>query len=303
MAARSPCLWMGLFLLGTGSARAGDKLHPRSLDDLKKTLTAIIAAGNKTAEETQALQRLKAYRYLAEIPHEDLTLEEDYNKMCLEGAKLCQKLGTLEHRPTNPGLPEAEFQVAFKGTSRSNLGLGMKTLSQAVGAWMYDSDPGNIERLGHRRWCLNPAMQKTGFGRAGLFTAMYVYDQNRKKIPAFDMICYPARGYMPVEFFGPKHAWSVSLNPKKYKPPAKDFTPKVYRADAAGGKQGEPLKLGYQNVDTLPFGAPLCIIFRPEGLKLAPGGRFVVELDGIVPQKNGLPVTLSYLVEFVKWKG
>src|SRR4029077_3394910 len=105
---------------------------------------------------------------------------------------------------------------AYSGTSRSNLGMGLLTLADAVDAWMFDSDAGSIERLGHRRWCLNPAMQKTGFGRSGAFTVMYSFDQSRAKVPEFHFICYPAHGYMPLEFFSPRTAWSITLNPLKY---------------------------------------------------------------------------------------
>jgi hypothetical protein len=288
--------------LGAGE-KAGAPVHQRSLDDIKKKLSALLASDKgKGDENTRALQRLKAYRYLAEVPYEDLTLDEEYNKMCLAGAKLCEKLGKLEHKPENPGMPEEEFQLAYNGTSRSNLGWGLKTLVDAVDAWMFDSDSGNRERLGHRRWCLNPTMQKTGFGHAGAFTAMYTFDRSRKPVPEFDFICFPARGIMPIEFFGPKFVWSVSLNPKRYTTPDKDFTPKIYEADASGAKRGEPLQLAFKNVDTIPFGIPNCIIFRPENLQVTDGRRYVVELAGIMPTGEEQPVTLRYVVEFAKWK-
>src|SRR5262249_39605368 len=156
--------------------------------------------------------------------------------------------------------------------------MGFDKLSTAVDGWMFDSDPGNIERLGHRRWCLNTAMKKTGLARSGTFGAMYTFDQSRPKLPAFDTVCFPCRGPMPLEFFGSKHAWSVSLNLQKYQPPGKDFVPKVFRADDAGAKTGMPLELDHAAVDPTPFGIPHCIIFRPANLKLQAGDRFVVEL-------------------------
>jgi hypothetical protein len=283
--------------------QANKKSYPRSLDEMKQTLNVILVPDDGKADENSlALRRLQAYRYLAEVPYKDLKLDEGFNKMCLAGAKLCEKIGKLEHKPENPGLPEDEFKLAYMGTSRSNLGQGFKSLVQSVDAWMDDSDAGNIDRLGHRRWCLNPTMVKTGFGRSGIFTAMYSFDRSRTKPPDFDFICFPARGYMPIEFFGPHHAWSVSLNPKKYKTPAKDFVPKIYRADENGLKMGEPLKLIFSKVDTVPFGVPNCIIFRPEKLAPTRQAKFAVELEGIQPLGKKGTISLQYMVEFVKLK-
>src|SRR5689334_9610383 len=185
----------------------------RTADEIKKKLAEITAPpakdpGGTASERDTALRRLKAYRYLAGVPYDDLTLDDDANAACEAGAGLCAKLGRLEHQPKNPGLPEAEFDLAYKGTSRSNLGQGYRKLSQALDGWMDDSDGGNIDRLGHRRWCLNPTMKKTGFGRVGEFTAMYVFDMSRKDVPDFDFISWPARGPMPVQYFKSGFVWS-----------------------------------------------------------------------------------------------
>jgi hypothetical protein len=301
----SPLLVSIVLVVRAAVAHSGEPaapgVHQRSLDEIKKTLSAILAAGSKDSDEkAPALRRLQAYRYLAEVPYADLTLDDDYNAMCLAGARLCQSLGKLEHTPKNPGLPEDEFRVAYKGTSRSNLAWGRMTLPACVDGWMFDSDSANIDRLGHRRWCLFPAMQKTGFGRVGAFAAMYVFDRGRADVPAYDYVCFPARGYMPIEFFSPAHAWSVSLNPQKYQTPSRDFVPKIYQADAGGGKQGQPLRLGFKNIDSTPFGIANCIIFRPEAVEVTPGKRYVVELEGIARRAEGDPVTMSYVVEFAR---
>jgi hypothetical protein len=306
MIARWSCWLVGFVLVcAAGVAYAGREQVPalqrRSRETIKKTLAAILSPADENADEKlQGLRRLKAYRFLAEVPYEDLTLDDEYNALCLAGAKLCQKLGKLEHTPKNPGLPEEDFKFAYKGTSRSNLAWGRMTLPEAVDGWMFDSDPYNIARLGHRRWCLNPGMQKTGFGRVGAFAAMYSFDRTRAELAAFDFICFPARGYMPVDFFQAKQAWSVTLNPQKYEVPGKDFVPKIYQAGAKGMKQGQPLRLDFNNVDSLPFGIPNCLIFRPEALQVAPGKRYVVELEGLFRKGTSDPVALSYVVEFIR---
>ncbi len=288
-------------------ASADEKLssikHPRSLKEIRSTLNEILAPDNKEADEiTQALRRLKAYRYLVEVPYKDLVLDEQYNKLCLAGALLCERTGKLEHKPKNPGIPEKDFLLAYQGTSKSNLHRGAGNISYALDDWMDDSNAANIEVLSHRRYCLNPAMQRTGFGRSGMFSVMYNRDASRKNAPEYDYVCYPARGLMPIEFFGARHAWNVTLNPKKYKAPGKEFTPKIYQADATGQKKGEPLPLDFKTIDTNFTGVPISIIFRPEKMDMTPGTVYVVELENIAEQGSSKRVNLHYLVEFMSLK-
>jgi len=287
--------------------RADEPAKARTVDEIKKKLAEITAPpaqepDGAAGERAAALRRLKAYRYLAGIPYDDITLDDDANAACEAGARLCAKLGRLDHKPDNPGLPEEEYQFAYKGTSRSNLGYGYRNLTKAVELWMDDSDAGNISRLGHRRWCLNPTMQKTGFGRFGDYTAMYVFDRNRKEVPDYDFVSWPPRGRMPVEYIKAGSAWNVSVNPRKYNAPGEDVTAKVYAADKEGKKVGEPLKLNYSGADTNGFGIPNCIIFRVEKASIAPGKRYVVEIEGLTTGKEKKPAPVQYDVEFVSVK-
>ena len=279
----------------------GEPAYSRSLDQIKKDLAAILAPPAKkldaeAAERDDALRKLKAFRYLAEVPYENLAIDDESNNLALAAAKICDKLGKLDHKPANPGLPEAEYKIAAKGAAGSNLSMGTKFIGQALDVWMFDSNPSNIGRLGHRRWGLNPTMGKVGFGKAGKVSAMYGVDMSGPA-PNFDMVCFPARGLMPIEFFSPRHAWSVSVNPRKYKV-SDAVKPSIYLVDAGLNKVGEPLKLDTSKVSTEQMGIPNCIIFRPEKISLAPGQRYLVEIDGLVPA-DGRPGPLKYLVEFM----
>jgi hypothetical protein len=298
---------LAALVLGPALLWADEPAKERTVDDIKKKLAEITAPPAKegegmAAERAAALRRLKAYRYLAIVPYDDLNLDDDANAMCEAGAKLCAKLGRLEHTPANPGLPEDDYQLAYKGCSRSNLGQGLRPLTRALEIWMDDSDAGNISRLGHRRWCINPSMQKTGFGRFSDYTAMYVFDRNRKEIPDYDFVSWPARGPMPVEYIKSGAAWSVSVNPKKYNTPDEDVKVKVHAADKEGKKVGEALKLNYRGVDTNAFGIPNCIIFRPERAASASGKHYIVEIEGLTTGKEKTPATLRYEVDFFSVK-
>jgi Cysteine-rich secretory protein family len=291
-----------VLLLLPGFLRADE---PRTKEEVKKKLAEINAPGEKpadapTAEREAALRRLNAYRYLAGLDH-DVVLDREMNLSAQAGAELCKKINRIDHRPVNPGLPEEEYQKGLKGTSTSNLGWGFRTMTEAVDYWMDDSDKFNVERLGHRRWCLNPTMQKVGFGRAGVFSAMSCFDRSRAKVAEHDFISWPARGVMPVEYFKPAHAWSVSLNLRKYKPAAATVKPTIQALDGDGKKVGEPLKLKYVGVDRTPFGIPNCIIFQPEKLQMTADKRYLVEIEGLATIK-GKAATLRYEVTFVSLK-
>jgi hypothetical protein len=106
-------------------------------------------------------------------------------------------------------------------------------------------------------------------------------------------------GYMPLEFYGPNHAWSVSLNPQKYNVPNEaDCDAKIFPVDADGKKTGDELKLNVKSVSRFGSGVPLCLIFRPDKSAVAAGKRYLVEITG-VQLKSGGAAAISYPVEFI----
>lgn len=286
--------------------KADQVTFPRSEEVLTKTLRALDPPDKKkfdteAEERTAALGRLKAYRYLCGVPYENIVLDDDMNKACLAGAKLCEKIGRLEHKPGNPGLPEADYKIAYLGTSKSNLYQGFPSLVRAVDSWMDDTDPTNIERVGHRRWCINPRLLKTGFGRSGQFAAMHSFDQSQKTVPDFDMVAYPPPGLMPVQYFGPRYAWNVSLNPQKYRLTDDNVDVKLWALDQYLAKT-EPLKLSYSKPNRDPIGLAHCVIFQPEKIDLSPGKRYLVEIHGVKRADGKTPAPIRYLVEFFRLK-
>ena len=66
--------------------------YARSLDKIKNELEKIAKVPDKkvddeTAEREAALRRLKAYRYLCELPYANLTLDKEMNACALAGAQ------------------------------------------------------------------------------------------------------------------------------------------------------------------------------------------------------------------------
>ena len=86
-----------------------------------------------------------------------------------------------------------------------------KDLPGSVDSYMDDSDPGNIARLGHRRWCLLPELRRTGFGSAGKWSAMWTADHSAPAVKGLKTVKYPPAGFIPADFFDGGHAWSIAF--------------------------------------------------------------------------------------------
>ena len=63
-------------------------------------------------------------------------------------------------------------------------------------------------------------------------------------------------------------------------------------------QDGTALPLNFAQVSRTGFGLPFCLVFRPDKLAVAPGRRYLVEIDGLL-RPDGKPAPLSYIVEFV----
>lgn len=274
--------------------------YPLKFGEIKTTLSELaklpVNPDPAAREREAALNRLKAYRFLCSVPYKELKLDAKLNEYCAAAAKVMQKLNKLDHNPPNPGMPEAEYQLALEGAKKSNLAAAFPkaNLLQSVDMWMNDSDAGNIVNLGHRRWCLSPNLGKTGFGAAGIFSAMWSVDFSNPS--PFDIVYYPAKGFMPVEYFRGDYAWSVSPNPQKYSIPG-DVDVKIFPVDISGKKTGAALPLNYKGVSRNFSGSPLCVVFRPDKSAVAAGKLYLVEISGVM--QKGAAAMISYPVEFV----
>ncbi|MFH1377498.1 MAG: hypothetical protein ABIH86_01950 [Planctomycetota bacterium] len=265
-----------------------------------------LASSNGGPLET-ALTELKIYRMLVGVPYNDIRLNDQYNLECSKAAELLEVIGRLDHHPKQPaGMSDENYKLGYAGTSQGNLAMTSKGFSRGpadgVTMWMDDSDASNIDRVGHRRWCINPTMLETGFAVKGNYAVMWSLDHQRKTPPDYDYIPFPARGYMRSDFFQATYAWNISLNPDKYEAPVKDKAlPSVYPVDVNFRKSGDALELDYYNVNNDGFGVKYCVIFRPKGVSSTPGTTYLVELNGI-KSKTGA-TSLSYFVEFISSSG
>jgi hypothetical protein len=296
--------------------------HPRTRDEIARDLGRIYATryvytpkpspaqrvepaktppeGYPTKEHLEAVQRLNAYRNLCGAP-DDVMLDAEQTYYAQAATVLLKKINRLDHTPANPGMPEADYKDAYLGTSSSNLHQGQRSMSSSVDGYMDDSDETNIAHVGHRRWCLNIWQQTTGFGRTDGFSAMWSFDKRRRGAVDWQYVAYPARGYMPVDYFSARHAWSISLNKSLFQQPTASAKAQILPLDGEY-KSGEPLALDFENYTVeADVGSGFTVIFRPKDLDMSAGRRYIVELTGI-QSRNNKPTSLRYLVDFCEIK-
>lgn len=253
------------------------------------------------AKARAELARLNGYRYLAGLSS-DVVLDDNLSWTCKFAAELCKRHGTINHTPPKPpGMSDAAYKRGHEGTSKSNLHWtsGGDGLAGSVDGYMDDSDPSNVRVVGHRRWCLNPPLRRTGFGVVDGFSAMWVMDNAGDPSPGA-IVCFPAAGLHPLAYFTPGTAWSLSLDPARHRlasPSVKVFdlpNPSSVRSFPKDLKGLREIPLTDVRLSREGSGIAQCLIFRPQA-KVVRGARFGVMVSGL----EGLPENrLSYVVEF-----
>lgn len=246
-------------------------------------------------------------RYLAELP-DDLELDDALVLRAQHGAVLLYANGSLSHTPPKPTNMSQEFyDEGYASTGSANIASGYITLHSSIQTgYMPDSSTGNMDRVGHRRWILNPPLKKIGFGYASAYSTMQVFDNSRTDTVSYDFIAWPNKGDFPSEFFFSSDSWSVTLNPDNYQQPVfSDVQVVITRsnnsaswtldsADNSVSTSGE-----YFNIENSGYGINNCIIFRPavSGISYDPDENYSVEISGI-KKKDDSAATIGYTVRF-----
>jgi len=290
----------------------GAMAFPRAKDALELTLEGLLppAAGRAAVydlavDRERALMTLRAYRYLCEVPHHDVVAAPKAEALAQAASRICAAFGDITHEPPNLGWPEADYLPAAEGAKGSNLHQGVNA-AESIHGYMDDSDPTNIDSVGHRGWCLNPNLLVTGFGvsfdgKGKAFTAMWATDTSRRPPLEPESVAYPPRGWVPVDMFGARHAWSVGLSRKRY--PALDparVLIEIQPLDEEGLPRGVPLELENVRVTDDAPGLGWLAIFRPKTVELTDGAMFRVTLGELGPAaKKGRPgPRLRFIVRF-----
>ena len=270
--------------------------------------------GSLTGEFLQdGLNSINMVRYIAGFP-DDIELTDEFNSSAQYGSVVLAANDTLSHHPTKPSdMSDDFYNIGYGATSSSNIGYGHSNLSHFNISCMDDSDSSNIDRLGHRRWILNPQLKYVGMGSAESqsnrsYYATKVFDKSRSETIDYDYITWPSKGFFPTQYFDNTQAWSISLNPQKYDAPNySDVKVEVVRLsdnkcwtlDSSVPESNKTSSTSdYFNVNNGGYGINNCIIFRPGDLgSISNGDKFSINISGL-KTSDGSSTTVSYTVEF-----
>ena len=241
----------------------------------------------KITKETydNSLKYLNSLRFAAGLTY-DIGLTDKYNQLAQDASLLCQVNNKLAHtnQPKPKNMDKKLYNSGAKGCAESNLGMGHYNLLDSLKGWVSDQDSGNFDRMGHRRWVLNPTMKNTGLGLVKKYSAMYSFDCEAEENNVKN-VAWPCQ-HMPIEFFGDNYPWTLTTNENLDKKVTVTITNK---------KTKEVTKFNnYINnkflVNNDGYGQTGCVIFRPY-FKYSEGDSFRVDV-------NCTKFSVSYDVSF-----
>ncbi len=295
--------------------------------DREPTFSPYYAGVLKSSVLNEALRELNYIRGLIGVPN-NVTLNADYNNKAQHGAVLLDAINTLSHTPGRPSdMSQSFYQLAYDAASHGNLsyawksingrGMGDMTLIKSLRQCMDDSDSGNISRVGHRRWLMNPRMKSVGFGlstRRG-YAVTYVIEEfgksgtlsqqeyqqylRWKSWPIADeFIAWPSsKNPHPLSYFGKDTAWCVVLNGDVFDQCRNVRVKLTRQSDGRTWNFGGSSSSGFFTVAPNNVAYDECIIFRPNNMTYNNGDAFTVEVTGLT-RRNGRTGSISYSVKF-----
>lgn len=242
-----------------------------------------------------AMKMMNQIRFIAGLS-DNVILNAEYNNLAQAASMVNYANRSLSHYPSKPaGMDDAVYDLGARGSSSSNIAMASwrRSLNETIAlSWMEDGDSSNIDRVGHRRWILNPTMGQTGFGVVygpnGTYSALYCFDRSNDSAWQ-TQVAWPAQN-MPIQYFDSYFPWSVSMGRNVDKNAVQVSMTRVrdgmtWNFSAGGGN-------GYFNVDNGGYGQKGCIIFRPDGIDgYQAGDTFAVTIKG-----DG--IDLAYTVNF-----
>lgn len=268
--------------------------------------------GSLTEESQQhALSCLNFIRKLAGL--EPVVLDPLYTLRAQNGALVLAANDSLDHNAPQPaGMSADQYESAHMGTSLGNIAkfnwMKPDILVDGVTYFARDDGEANLIELGHRRWLLNPLMEKTGFGLANAktgmsYVTMYAVDMGNSDAQ-WDYVAWPCGGVFPVEMMRSTLPWSVSLNEENYA----TGRIRVYLTEENSGAEFtfEPNREnedGYCALSAEACGSGDCLIFRPDIAKkgiqeYVQNQIWSVRITGLTGP-DGIEKEISYRCEMV----
>lgn len=295
--------------------------YPSKIFDESPSVKSPYRAGKLSNSMLQSgITTLNYVRYAANLPL--IQLSSAMNEDAQHGAVVNAANNSLSHRPSRPsGMDDAFYEWGYFANSHSNIAYmygypDKAALQLSVLMFMDDDDAGNNDRVGHRRWLLNPEMVNVGFGYAKAssganYVSAEVFDcysgeyVTRSDVD-YEYIAWPASGNFPSNLFGKSIPWSISLNPAIYQTPSarevrvtltRQSDGRVWQLNSNSGSHTSPSG-PYLVVDTGYYSIPNCIIFHPKSSTIGSyEGVFSVDITGLYTV-DGTPASVHYEVDF-----
>jgi hypothetical protein len=285
-----------------------------SFGDTEQRKAQIIAYRDKLSNKYGHLETLNFARFLIGLPA-DVTTTEELNSNAKLGAQLMAE-SEYGHTPPKPESWEQDiYNIALTTTAKSNIAYyfasDSNTLpdlsSTILHGWMADNDIDNLEKLGHRRWFLNPDLLYVGFGQGDKvsdnmqwrFLDAYAADTSRGELVQYEAIAYPSGAAFPNDVFHGDYPWSITLNPNIYEAPNHEIVSVTLRGNDniyEFNQEDSALYGNFFRIDTSAYGIANCIIFRPIGIAEYLG-EYTVTVNGL-KAIGGEAALLTYSVNF-----
>lgn len=195
------------------TGKISSRLYPRTKQEIRDGIKEIEkreAPNGIEKDQQKTINELNVYRFLCGVPDE-VEADRKMVEQATDAAQACAKNGDLSH-----GLGHS--------TDICNLANGSNMFS-SVRQYMQDHGENNRANRGHRRWCLNPEMGKTGFGEEGAYSAMVAMDSSGKGRMK-DSWAYPGKGFFPKQYLH-GNGWTLYLPDGA--PEKKDIKVEVYK--------------------------------------------------------------------------
>lgn len=240
-----------------------------------------------------ALNMLNIYRYIAGVPA-NVTANEEYIELAQHAALVNAVNDEMDHFPSQPkGMPDEIYELGAKGASSSNLGWNYFSLVHLIDGFVNE----NVSSMGHRRWCLNPTMAKTGFGQVENHYAMYSFDRNNTDAEDYNAVSWPGQ-ITPVQYFSNFDYWSLSMGEVVNKNSVSVTMTRLSDGYVYKLKQDEFY------VDNGGYGLTGCIIFKPNNIDFVQADSSVaVHIEGKYDSYNNKDdFSVDYTVEFFDLK-
>ena len=263
--------------------------EPENMYEVEPSTSAPFSPGKLNPQLVQhALNALNSLRFVAGISS-NVEESQKYAEMAQAAALVNAVNGSMSHYPPQPaGMDDELYQLGYNGANHSNIALGYGSpIDALLRGWINDGDSRNIDRVGHRRWVLNPLMTHTGFGAVGRHTAMFASGGSWDKASAPARVAWPGQ-LMPFNWMSSGLPWSVSFRDGVSDGARVTIT---RRSDGKTWNLYEGCGDGYFHIDRGGYGTGECLIFRPDGISYTLGDHYDVTITGAEAQ------TVRYSVE------